>query len=863
MTTSRLDRLGAALMGRYEIERELGEGGGATVYLARDLKHRRDVALKVLKPDLAAMVGAARFLAEIETTANLRHPHILPLFDSGEADGFVYYVMPYAEGETLRNRIDRERQLPVEEAVRIATAVARALQHAHDKGVVHRDIKPANILLQDGQPVVADFGVALAIRSGGVARLTETGLSVGTPYYMSPEQATGDQAVGPPTDIWALGCVLYEMLTGDPPHVASTPQGVLGRIIQGSRIPVTEVRPSVPPNVDAAIRRALEKIPADRFVDAEDLARALADPGFRHGSIGTTTVPARPRRAIAGLATLAAAMTGLAIWGWIGTSPEPTSAPVSRLTATLPQDHRLSVPQYNAFPIAVSPDGRAIAYVGEASAGTLLYVRNLGSFEPVALAGTQGATQPFFSPDGGWLAYFGNGRLHRVRVSGGAPIPVANVEGVAFGGAWGPDDLIVFAADSSLWRVGIDGGDPERVPLSAPGLVSWPSVLPASAGGWESPSVLVSVGSELYAVSVMDGDARSLGISADGHGFYVDGFVVYAEQSGVVRAAPFDIDALSTSGTSISVLEDVLRPNLTDATVVTASPSGTLAYVPGSSQRRLVLVDRAGRETQLPFQPGAYRGLAVSPDGLRVLVDRRGENLRLLELESGRDSPTAGNTRGIWSPSGQELLMSGGRGGLIRSSAAPGAQPTRVADGGLFPAHWGNDGVVLLFSLNFRADNRGAFHVMRLDEGAPPEPFIDTEAFEHLITRSPDGRWIAYTSDLSGTMEVYVREFAGGEPRQVSVNGGDHAVFSTSSDELYYMSGEQMNSVRTERLGRAGPLDPELLFRGSYVMLGPSWDVRPQGDFVMVSAGPRWLREIQVVQNWVSELEQLFEESER
>jgi serine/threonine-protein kinase len=276
-------RLNAALEGRYTVERKLGEGGMATVYLARDLRHNRNVALKVLKPELAAVVGADRFLAEIETTANLQHPHILPLFDSGEADGFLFYVMPYVEGETLRDRVDREKQLPVDEAVRIATAVANALQHAHDRGVIHRDIKPANILMQDGEPLVADFGIALAVGAAGGSRLTETGLSVGTPYYMSPEQATGDQTVGPASDTYALACVLYEMLVGDPPYVGSTAQAVLGKIIQGEPVSATAIRRSITANVDAAIRKALEKLPADRFTGAQDFARALADPGFRHG----------------------------------------------------------------------------------------------------------------------------------------------------------------------------------------------------------------------------------------------------------------------------------------------------------------------------------------------------------------------------------------------------------------------------------------------------------------------------------------------------------------------------------------------------------------------------------------------------
>ena len=276
-------RLNAALEGRYAIERELGEGGMATVYLADDIKHERKVALKVLKPELAAVVGAERFLAEIKTTANLTHPNILPLHDSGEADSFLFYVMPYLEGESLRDRIDRERQLPVDEAVRIATAVANALDHAHRHKVIHRDIKPANILLQDGEPVVADFGIALAVGAAGGGRLTETGLSLGTPYYMSPEQATGDQAVGASTDTYALGSVLYEMLVGEPPYPGTTAQAVLGKIIAGKPVSATDERPSIPANVDAVVRKALEKLPADRFTSAQDLVRALGDEHFRYG----------------------------------------------------------------------------------------------------------------------------------------------------------------------------------------------------------------------------------------------------------------------------------------------------------------------------------------------------------------------------------------------------------------------------------------------------------------------------------------------------------------------------------------------------------------------------------------------------
>ena len=241
-----LSQLGSALSDRYVVEREIGRGGMATVYLARDLRHDRRVALKVLNPELGAVLGAERFLSEIRVTANLQHPNLLPLFDSGEADGLLFYVMPFIEGESLRVRLDRERQLPVEDALRIALAIAGALHSAHRHGVIHRDLKPENILLHDGQPIVADFGIALAVSNAGGGRITQTGLSLGTPQYMSPEQATGDRAIDARTDVYSLAAVLYEMLTGEPPHTGSSSQAVIARVLTEKPRPVRVSRESCP-----------------------------------------------------------------------------------------------------------------------------------------------------------------------------------------------------------------------------------------------------------------------------------------------------------------------------------------------------------------------------------------------------------------------------------------------------------------------------------------------------------------------------------------------------------------------------------------------------------------------------------------
>ena len=332
--------LSTALADRYHIERELGAGGMATVYLAHDLKHDRRVAVKVLRPELAAAIGAERFLSEIRTTAGLQHPHILPLFDSGAAGSLLFYVMPFVEGETLRERLARETQLPVADAVRIAGEIAGALDYAHRHGVIHRDIKPENILLHDGAALVADFGIALAASKAGGTRMTETGMSLGTPSYMSPEQAMGERAVDARSDIFSLGCVLYEMLAGEPPFTGATAQAIVAKVMTADPPSLTGQRRSIPLAVDRAVHRALERVPADRYASAADFAAAL-----REGSDQTAHRPAdsagrwpRPAAIALVVAAVTAAIAGVALLrprGGGGTSPHAARQD-QRVVAVLP-----------------------------------------------------------------------------------------------------------------------------------------------------------------------------------------------------------------------------------------------------------------------------------------------------------------------------------------------------------------------------------------------------------------------------------------------------------------------------------------------------------------------------------------------
>src|SRR5690349_1935457 len=350
-------RLATALADRYRIERELGAGGMATVYLAFDLKHDRPVALKVLKPELAAVLGAERFVVEIKTTASLQHPHILPLFDSGTADGFLYYVMPYIEGETLRDKLNRETQLSIDEAVRITKQVADALDYAHRHGVIHRDIKPENILLHDGRPMVADFGIALAVSAAAGGRMTETGLSLGTPHYMSPEQATAEKDITARSDIYSLASVLYEMLAGAPPHSGGSAQQIIMRIITDTARPVTELRKSVPPHVAAALAKALEKLPADRFESAKAFASAIKDSHFTATGLTAARAAATgTRRWIAGVGVAAGVLLGVAagvfVAGGRGGGPREL---------TFKQHTYTRQPIYNA---RWGADGKTIIYTG-------------------------------------------------------------------------------------------------------------------------------------------------------------------------------------------------------------------------------------------------------------------------------------------------------------------------------------------------------------------------------------------------------------------------------------------------------------------------------------------------------------------
>jgi serine/threonine-protein kinase len=886
MTDSHTQRLSAALTDRYRIERELGEGGMATVYLAQDVRHNRQVAVKVLKPELAAVVGAERFLTEIETTANLQHPHILPLFDSGEADGFLFYVMPYIDGETLGDRIAREKQLPVDEALGIATSVCNALQVAHDAGIVHRDIKPGNILLSRGEPLVADFGIALAVGAGG-SRLTETGLSVGTPYYMSPEQATGDQSIGPSADIYALACVLYEMLVGEPPYLGNTAQAVLGKIIQGDPVSATASRKTVPANVDAAIRKALEKLPADRFTRAADFGSALSDSSFRHGpgAVGSDDRGGAGRwRALAFAATALAAVTLVAAaTGRLGS--DGSSAPVQR--------QKLEFPALGpAYPwgtgIALAPDGSGMIYADRTDARQVaLFYKARGDEDGTYLPGTEDARDPTFSPDGEWVAFRHNRLLVKRPVRGGAPVTLAeDVDGGSSAIHWMKDGTILFELDEGdrLARISEDGGSAVDT-LANVGTMRW---LQGIEGADFALVVSCSGGCRLGLADFATREVEYILDGVDRAWYLESGHIVYVRDDGAVFAAPFDVDARQLGALGVPLFQGV-RTQMGNASMVLGD-DGTMVYVRGGTQggggdhEYLVWTDRSGdfEPVDSDWAPDDLGGAFLSPDGTRIAVGVFGDlpEIWVKELPAGPltriSDPGYGSMIPVeWTSDGRSLVYGRFRGDVteIVRIRADGSQAeaevlftTTVAIGqpSLTPS---DDEFVYTIMTRPRdvAFASGTSDSITL--------VLDREYDETAPTLSPDGRWLAYVSDVTGAREVFVRPFPEVEHSriQVSVGGGSEPLWSRDGTELFYKSGGRLVAAAV----RADP-DLQVTARTALFEVGEdyiarngsrSYDVSLDGrSFLMArnveAAGPQEAdtpdATLILVQNWFTEVEAIL-----
>jgi serine/threonine-protein kinase len=799
-----ISQLSDGLNGRYTIDREIGVGGMATVYLARDVKHDRLVALKVLKPELGAVLGIDRFLAEIKVTAKLQHPNLLPLFDSGEAGGNLFYVMPYVEGETLRRRIDREKQIPVEQAVHIATSIAGALDYAHRHGVVHRDLKPENILLHDGQPLIADFGIALAISNAAGARMTQTGLSLGTPQYMSPEQATADRQIDGRTDIYSLGAVTYEMLTGEPPHTGTTAQAVIAKLMTEEPRAVSTLRRAVPPHVDAAVRRALEKLPADRFGTAREFADALN--GKTVIALPRTVPTSATRWKVAAGASMIAFVAALG-WGITRGRDGATPTPHMELSLLLPDSAALDISNFLSQSFDLAPKGTQFAYVGPGG----LFLRRLDSLTPRRLT-SDGAQRPQFSPDGAWVAYVSGSTLRKIPVTGGTPVTVADS---VTSWAWSRRGTIVFTRRfdvADLWRVADTGGRAERIVHQLrPGDFGYgtPSFLP-DGDSFVVPVRTDSQGTtrELAAYRVSDSTMHYLELPGGGSPRYLPGgILLFLNADTGMSVVRFDERALRVTGTPMPVLSNVMT-KLTSAELA-VSENGTLVYLPGVGPSQLVDIDREGTVRVLRRESGGYNNPRYSPDGRRVALSIGKAPVGavfIYDIRSSIMSRLTDNHRVAmveWTPDGRRVAWMQAvieRGLHWRAADLSDSESPLILGGyGLaFSPKNSPGGDYFVTALGDRREDR-TLNVVRLDSTRRQTPIPESNGASAPCI-SPDGRWLAYISPVSGgRSELYVRLISGlGGRHQISDGGATEPAWNPRGGELFYRVGSRLIAATLE-----------------------------------------------------------------
>lgn len=769
--TDLLQRLRAALPEHYRIEGEVAQGGMAIVFRAIDVKHDRKVAVKVLRPEFSAMVGADRFLREIRVTAQLQHPHILPLYDSGAAAELLYYVTPFIEGESLRHRLVRERQLPLDEAVSLIRGIASALDYAHRQGVLHRDIKPENILLHDGQPLLADFGIALAVSVESGDRLTVGGLSIGTPSYMSPEQMAGEQPLDARCDIYALGCVAYEILAGEPPFTGSNYQAVIASVMTSDPTPLVEIRKSVSVGVAAAIHRAMERLAADRFSTAADFAAALtADSGAR--------VPRRHRswRTPASVAMGVGAGLLMGILAARLTAPAPRSE-VRRWSIVLPD----SAPVALAGPgsvsggqtaIALAPAGDRLAYVSPHGETTLLAIRPLDGDTTILLPNTEGAYQPFFSPDGEWIGFFAGNLLRKVSASGGNPVTLVAVDRIT-GASWvSPDRIVVFENEGfDLHWISASGA---RADSTMHLITQFGSSDVLPGGEWSIGQLssgqlaLLSLtnGTELAitrrGVLPLDSVRQADLLFGTSPRWLRSGYLVYAAGDGVLMAMPFDGAKRKVLGESVPLVNGVQMEAGFGYAEFALSRDGTLVFVPGRNQLyvNIAFVSPDGKIDTLPFPRGPYTQPRLSPDGTRLAVQARnpvgGWEVLLMNLVTGvrQQVEVEGNYRAFpasWLPSGKEIMIGlwnpvqflnyGARIQSLESGKwtdihLPGASYMTVSpDGGSFVFSDWRTGELYIRSLGTDTTR------------------VRIPARGFAASFSPDGRWVAW-GGVNGTVAV-------------------------------------------------------------------------------------------------------------
>ncbi len=867
-------------LGHYEILSPLGAGGMGEVYRAHDTTLDRDVAIKVLPEDFAAdPERLVRFHREARLRASLNHPNVATIYGFEESGGVRFIAMELVEGQSLAEQLKASGRIPVDVALEIARQIALALEAAHEAGVIHRDLKPANVqVTPDGNVKVLDFGIAKVHEPEVASDLsqsptamapTATGVVMGTAHYMSPEQARG-KPLDKRTDIWSFGCVLYEMMTGRTAFAGETVIDVLTAVLE--REPDWTALPeTTSPIIQRLLQRCLRKDPGQRLHDIADVRIELHDE--QPEPAPPTDRQPRPfmigRALVVTLGAVGLLMLGIAAWQAM--RPSSGTAPVvSRLVVTVPPDQELNQIG-GSYPLALSPQGDRLAYVAETQGKLSLFVRDLDDFEARAIPGSEGARYPFFSPDGEWVGFVTVGQMFKAAVAGGRPIVVSESASFGRGISWGADGHIYFIISGApgLSRVSADGGAPEAVVSQNPEIDAlrhrWPHVLPDASGVLSTVVIPAdSVNQQDHRLAVLSfatGEWQELGQGTQGQ-VIRDDTLVYHAANGELRVVAFDLDSHRIAGSPTSVHDGVFRASGGGGAYFAVSRTGSLVYVRGGFDRSLVRVDREGRDTPLTDEVRGFRLPRVSPDGSQVAatIDPRPSQVWVLDVARGTLTKVAdeGHTLfAIWTPDGQRVVFA--RGADLYAQSRDGTGNAELLLGApyrQYPASFSPDGELLVF--NQVHPTTGA-DIWAVSSEAEVFPLLETEADEYRARVSPDGSWIAYASNETGVLEVYVAAFPEmGRRQRISVAGGTDPVWARDGTELFYSNDGQLWVVPLD----AGPAltagIPEVLFDWPHG-ISQTFDVFPDGrSFVMVKTDPESAPDrFYVVLNWFDELTRL------
>jgi Tol biopolymer transport system component/predicted Ser/Thr protein kinase len=860
-------------LGPYEVQSALGAGGMGEVYRARDTRLERTVAVKVLPPDRSGRADLRqRFEREARAISSLSHPHICQLYDVGHQDGIDYLVMEYLEGETLADRLGRG-PLPPEQVLKLGAALADALDRAHRAGVIHRDIKPANIMLTKAGAKLLDFGLARAAESAAAASVTATrskpltqeGTIVGTYHYMAPEQIEGG-AVDARTDIFALGALLFEAATGRMAFPGKTQASVIAAILASDPPAMSSLEPLTPPGLERVVRACLAKDPEERIQSAHDIRMELewvaaAQPVAEAG---------RPR-ARAWWPMLAAALValvgiGIAVWVARRAPPPQATYGVARFTITLPG--QMAVSTDTTQPIAISRDGRHLAYVASRNGIPYLFVRALDGFDSVEIPQSENAGFPFFSPDGEWVGFFSHGHLEKAPLNGGNPVVICDLP-TFYGAAWLADNSILFAGPGlGVGVVSAGGGTPRSVPVDNED--NEPPVRPTALPGdeWVAVTQIRGTNERLMAVRRSTGEMHLLLNNAQ-MGYYSAGRLIYYS-GGAIWAIPYDAKAVAVQGEPVQLESGVAEQG--SAAEYAASENGVLAYLPGAPgnvTRNILLLGRGGAARKLDLPANDFVDPAFSPDGKRIAMVLRQpaiQQLAVYDLQRGvmMSLVTSGrNAAPAWTSDGRYLVYDAMGTDIMKETlyrvAADGSAPPELllkVDHNAHVTSIAGDTAAVMVRDPKAGTNLWLLSLAKRELRA----FRPTPAMERQGSFSPDGKWIAYVSNESGRNEIYVEPVGGSGGRwQISAGGGEQPRWCRCGREIFYRNGTRMMSVpvETEPAFRAGK--PAQLFETDFDRGGAvaGYDASPDGRWFLVTRSEQSQpKEIRVVAGWPQALKQ-------